>query len=173
LGFPPGKRAAQLADWEYISQVARTLCEDGPGSSDNDRAVLWYGMQAEVIAPKAPHIPRYARLHASLSILDFIEARSDLSPKSSFNKRLALPGYEQILTNLLSDIGGWRKLGASFSRATFTDDLSVRWAEAGDAAKFVEFSYRYDQANLKRKAGVTMARGFVVRAFAIVPRQRP
>jgi hypothetical protein len=146
-----------------VEETARILCEPSARYSEFERAVLLFGLQVAILSPTRPQVASYARLHAATKILESIEDTNGCSEDTSLTERLALPEYEKILDQMLAREGSWRTIARAWTRRQLAEDVNVRWEEVRDAARIVQFSYRF--AKLKnndgRLGGVTMARYFV------------
>jgi hypothetical protein len=146
-----------------LEETARILCEPDAHYSEFERAILLFGLQIAAISPSVPQLALDARLHAAMKILEHIEKTQGSPESTSLTERLAIPDYEKILGGMLGRDGGWRAIARAWNRKEFADDIKVRWDEARDVGRLVDFSYRFAQQwkGHPRKAGVTMARPFV------------
>jgi hypothetical protein len=98
-----------------------------------------------------------------MKILEYIESAQDNSGNADLPARLALPEYKQILEQSVICGGGWRAVARAWPRRELAIDIEARWSDAGDAARIIDFSYRFAQFKKgdKRLGGVTLARKFV------------
>jgi hypothetical protein len=146
-----------------LEETARILCEPNTHYSELERAILLFGLQVAAVSPTAPQLALDARLHAAMKVLENIEANQGSRDGVSLTERFAFPGYERIVGQMLERDGSWRAIARAWTRKEFVDDIEVRWDEARDVGRLVDFSYRFDQLMKgdPRKAGVTMARPFV------------
>jgi hypothetical protein len=154
-----------------VEETARILCEPDThySYSQFERAILLFGLQVAAISPTAPQLALDARLHAAMRILEHIEKKQDSPDGMDLTQRLALPEYEKIMGQMLARDGSWGAIARAWTRKELTEDIKVRWDEARDAGRLVDFSYRFAQLRKgdRRKAGVTMARHFVCRTTNI------
>jgi hypothetical protein len=152
-----------------LEETARILCEPIAHYSKFERAILLFDLQVAILSPTRPQVASYARLHAAMRILEYIENTQGSSDGASLTERLALPEYEKILDQMLAREGSWRAIARAWRRRQLAVDIEVRWGEARDAGRLIDFSYRFAQLRKgdPRKAGVTMARPFVCKTAKI------
>jgi hypothetical protein len=146
-----------------LEEAARILCEPDTRYSEFERAILLFGLQVAAISPTVPRLAFDARLHAAMKILEHLEKTQGSPDGMSLTHRLALADYEKIVGQMLTRDGSWGAIARAWTRKELADDIKVRWDEARDVGRLVDFSYRFGQLRKgdPRKAGVTMARPFV------------
>jgi hypothetical protein len=152
-----------------VEETARILCKPDPHYSKFERAILLFGLQVAAISPTEPQIAVDARLHAAMKILEHIEKTEGNPDGMGLTQRMALPDYEKIMGQMLARDGSWNAIARAWTRKEFAQTIKVRWEEAQDAGRLVDFSYRFARFRNDdpRKAGVTMARHFVCKTTNI------
>jgi hypothetical protein len=152
-----------------LEEIGRILCKPDVRCSEFERAILFFGLQVETLSPIQPRVASYARLHAAMKILEYIEDTHGSSESARLTERLALPEYENILDQMLATEGGWQNIARAWPRRKLAEDIGVRWDDAHDAARIIDFSYRFAQLikDDRRQGGVTMGRNFVSKTYKI------
>lgn len=126
-----------------VEETARILCEPDTHRSQFERAILLFGLQIAAVSPTLPQLAADARLHAAMRILEHIEKTQGSPNGMNFTQRLALPEYEKLVGEMLARDGSWRAIARTWTRKQFAQDIKVRWDEARDAGRLVDFSYRF------------------------------
>lgn len=146
-----------------FEQVAGILCDRKSQYSGYEKAILLFGMQVGAVSPNSPTMASAARQHAAMKMLEALELAHEIPSEASIEDRLAIPSYSEIFRQMLVRDGGWKRLSRNLSRKKLAEQISIRWAEARDAARLVEFSYRFvrQRDGDDRMAGVTMARKII------------
>jgi hypothetical protein len=169
MHLPNQKHPAEEMAPMTLEETGRILCKPDVRYSEFERAILFFGLQVETLSPKQPKVASYARLHAAMKILEYIENTHGSSESARLTERLALPEYENILDQMLAREGGWQSIARAWTRRSLAKDIDVRWDEARDAARIIDFSYRFAQLikDDGRQGGVTMGRYFVSKTYKI------